>query len=452
MRIIVGGANSISRSIVGYLSRGNNDIVVIDDDENSLNDIAREWDVLPICGLVSHPDVLKKAEAATADLLIAATDSDEVNMVACQAAYTLFNVPRRIARIDSRVYLKAAWGNLFYDDSLPIDLVFSPEYEIAKALMNIIKIPGMSAVYPLAGKSLNLLSFRITKKCPLIQIPLNRLERAAPGINIMIVSIARGSKVIFPTGDDMLHGGDEISLLVESSKTEDVVRHFGLEHKANERVVIVGGNKIALYLAERLEADDNIVSCKVIDDDLKSAADLAERLDKTAVFSGSIMSEAILEETGIDTADASVAVSFEDKDNLVASMVAKKNGVENTIALVAERTANTQIINIGENIIVDRTSIMMSSILKELRKTDIIQAHSLGAALGEIWEIRLSDSSVLIGSRVTDVKLPHHSRICALVRGGEVIFDFVEKTFAAGDRIVFFCAPDSIRKAEKVFA
>lgn len=451
MKIIVGGANDITRSIVSYLSCGNNDIIVIDKDEKKLNEIASEWDILPICGLVSHPDILKKAEAFSADLLIAATESDEVNMIACQAAHTLFDIPRRIARIDARGYLKASWGDLFADESLPIDLVFSPEYEIAKTLMNIVKVPGMSAVYSLANKKLNLLSFRITKKSPLVQIPLNRLERAAPGLNIMIVNITRGGKIIFPTGEDMLHGGDEINLLVENSKIEDVVHHFGLEHKANERVVIVGGNKIALYLAERLEADDNIISSKVIDDNLQSAAVLAEQLDKTVVFSGSIMSEAILEETGIDTADALVAVDFEDKDNLVAAMVAKKNGVDNTIALVTERTANTQIINIGENILVDRTSIMMFSILKELRRSSINQAYSLGAALGEIWEIVIDENSTLVNSSLQELKLPADSRICALIRDDEVYFNFSDKNFEVKDRIIFFCASASIKKAEKVF-
>lgn len=452
MKIIVGGANSISRSIIGYLSNGNNDIVVIDDDEQALNDLAKEWDVLPIFGRVSHPDILKKAEASTADLLIAATDSDEVNMVACQAAYTLFDIPRRVARIDSRVYLKATWGGLFDDESLPIDLAVSPEYEIAKALMNIIKIPGMSLVYPLCDKKLQLLSFRITKKCPLIQIPLSHMERAAPGLDIAIVSIVRGGKVLFPSGDDELHGGDEISLLVRTEDVDDVVHHFGLEHKANERIVIVGSNNIALYLAERLEADDNIISNKIIDNSTQSAALLAEKLNKTIVFSGSIMSEAILEEAGVEGADASVAVDFEDKDNLVASMVAKKNGVENTIALVTERTANTQIINIGENILVDRTSITMSSILKELRKVNIVQACTLGAGIGELWDILIHDNSTLLGSKVTSIKLPNESRICALIRHGEMYFDLTEKVLENGDRLMFFCAPSAIRKAEKVFA
>ncbi|MBP5398953.1 MAG: Trk system potassium transporter TrkA [Alphaproteobacteria bacterium] len=452
MKIIVGGANSISRSIVRYLSHGNNDVIVIDNDEVALKNLAQEWDILPVNGLVSHPDILKQVDASSADLLIAATDSDEVNLVACQAAYTLFNIPRRIARLDSRVYLKAAWGGLFNDDSLPVDLVISPEFEIAKAIMNIIKNPGMSAVYPLVDKKLQLLSFRITRKCPLAQIPLKNIKDNLPEFDMMIVSIMRGGKVIIPSGEEMLHGGDEINLLIESGKIEDVVKNFGLEHKSNERVIIVGSNKTALYLAESLEQDDNIVSCKIIDEDPKTASFLAEKLNNTAVFCGSIMSENILSEIGISSVDASIAIDFEDKDNLVASMVAKKNGVENTIALVSERTANTQIINIGENILVDRTSIMMSSILKELRKVNMAQAYSFGSSLGEVWEIAIKDSSPLIGSIVSDIKLPQNSKICAIVRGDNIIYDVLKEHIAASDHIIFYCVPSAIKSAEKIFA
>ena len=452
MKIIVGGANGISRSIIGYLSHGNNDIAVVDKDDGALNDIAQEWDIMPIYGSVAHPDILKQAGADDADLLIAATDNDETNMVACQAGYTLFNIPRRVACIDSRIYFKAAWGGLFNEESLPIDLVVSPEYEIAKAVMDIIKIPGMSAVYPLAGQKLKLLSFRITKKCPLVQIPLRNLPENYPDLKIRIVSILRNGKVIVPDGDDMLHGGDEISLLVESDELDNMLHVFDLEHKPNEKILIVGGSQTALYLAERLEEDDGIISCKIIDDNFRDAERLAGRLNKTEVYNGSIMSEAILADIGIDEAEVSVAVDLEDKDNLVASMVAKKNGVESTIALVSERTANTQIINIGENILVDRASIIISSILKELRKANIVHAYSLGASLGEVWEVAIHGDSTLIGSNIEDVNIPDNSRIYALYRNGEVYFDLKGKQFAEDDHPILFCASSAIRKVEKVFA
>lgn len=153
MKIIVGGAGSVGKSIVAYLSRGNNDVAVVDEDERKLNEVAREWDVMPVLGSVAHPDVLQKAEAGKSDLLIAATESDEVNMIACQAAYSLFNVPRKVARISARVYHKAAWGGLFGDHDIPVDLAVSPEYEIAGAIKRVLQFPGISGICPLPAKA-----------------------------------------------------------------------------------------------------------------------------------------------------------------------------------------------------------------------------------------------------------------------------------------------------------
>ena len=164
MKIIVGGAGNVGKSIVAYLSRGNNDVTVIDEDERKLNEIAREWDIMPVLGSVAHPDILQKAEAGKTDLLIAATDSDEVNMVACQAAYSLFDIPRKVARLSARVYHKAAWGKLFGEHDVPVDLALSPEFEIAAAIRRALQYPGISGLYPFAGRKLMLLSFRCPKK------------------------------------------------------------------------------------------------------------------------------------------------------------------------------------------------------------------------------------------------------------------------------------------------
>ena len=194
MKIIVGGAGSVGKSIVAYLSRGNNDVAVVDEDERKLNEVAREWDVMPVLGSVAHPDVLQKAEAGKSDLLIAATESDEVNMIACQAAYSLFNVPRKVARISARVYHKAAWGGLFGDHDIPVDLAVSPEYEIAGAIKRVLQFPGISGICPFAGKKLMLLSFRCPKKSPLLQIPLDHLERAEPDLHIAVVNVIRSGR------------------------------------------------------------------------------------------------------------------------------------------------------------------------------------------------------------------------------------------------------------------
>ena len=229
MKIIVGGAGNVGKSIVSYLSRGNNDIVVIDEDERLLNEVAKEWDVMPLLGSVAHPDILQKAEAGKSDLLIAAADNDEVNMIACQAAYSLFNIHRKVARISARVYHKAAWGGLFGDHDIPVDLAFSPEYEIASAIKRVLQYPGMSSVYPFAGKKVALLSFRCPKKCPLLQIPLNHLERADPDLHIAVINIIRNGKGFIPDNDDTFHAGDEVNLLALTDEIEDViVRQLGI--------------------------------------------------------------------------------------------------------------------------------------------------------------------------------------------------------------------------------
>lgn len=451
MKIIVGGAGNVAKSIVSYVSRGNNDIIVVDHNEANLRDMEREWDIQAVYGVISHPDVLQKAGAADADLLIAATGHDEVNMIACQAAYSLFNVPRKIARIDSRVYAKPMWGALFGDANMPVDLIVSPEFAIARFIMDILKIPGVSGVYPLADKKLQMLSFRCPKKCPLVQIPLDHLERAAPDLKVKIVSIIRNGRGFIPQGDDILKIGDEIYLLVETDHLENAVHSFGLDRKANERIVIFGGNQIARYLAEAIEADDNIVGCTIVDEDGATASELAEQLNNTVVLNGPMMSNAILAEAGMEYADASVAVTGDDKDNIIASMLAKKSGVENTVSLMNSRSYSANIVNIGENIVVDRTVITISSLLKELRRVNLSHAYPLGNGLGEIWEINIDGNSTLAGMAVSELKLPAESRVYAIFRNDEVIFADENEKIAGGDRLIFFAESAAIRKAEKIF-
>ena len=449
MKIIVGGAGSVGKSIVAYLSQGNNDVTVIDNDERLLNDIAREWDIMPILGSVSHPDILQKAEASKTNLLIAATDSDEMNMVSCQAAYTLFNIPRRVARISSRVYHKASWGDLFGDRAIPVDLAFSPEYEIARAIRRILQYPGMSNLHPFSGKKIMLLSFRCPKKMPLLQIPLDHLERVDPDLHISVINIIRNGQSFIPNEDDTFHIGDEVNLLVCVDEIENVIHNFGLEQKDNERVLIFGGGSIAAYLAESLE-EDNVI-CRIIDENPQTAEQLAGYLNNTAVFNGSIMSDAVLSQAGIADTDAAVAITSEDKDNIMAAMIARKNGVENTFALVNSRLANTQMINVGDNVLIDQTTITISSLLKELRRVRLINACTLGLS-GEVWEIEIDNNSSLVGSTFAQVDLPKESKICALIRKNEIFLDpNYNEHIQDGDVIIFYVAPSSIKKAEKIF-
>mgnify|MGYP000829888288 FL=1 len=231
MKIIVCGAGSVGRSIVGYLTQGNNDIVVIDHDAKALDVIAKEYDIQPVFGEAAHPDILEKAGAENADILIAATDCDEVNMVACEVAAALFNVPKKIARIDAQDYLSPLWGTLFNDKHIPVDLVISPDRAIARAILSLLKVPGASEAISLLGSAARLLAFRCDDKTPLIRTPLSHLNRVAPELDINIVSIVRNGHSFIPHAEDMLMAGDTVYFLVKSSEIEQAVRDFGMGNK-----------------------------------------------------------------------------------------------------------------------------------------------------------------------------------------------------------------------------
>lgn len=452
MKIIVCGAGNVGRSIVGYLTQGNNDIIVIDNKAAHLNELAKEFDVQPVLGNAAHPDILEQAGAKNVNLLIAATDNDEVNMVACQVAHTIFNVPKRIARIDSHDYLEPVWSNLYSEASIPVDLIISPDIEIANAVYRILKVPGSSESLPMLDNRLRLLSFKCPADCPLIKTPLVQLGIVAPDLHISVVSIVRRGRSFIPSGEDMFEAGDEIYFLVKTAEIAATILAFGMERPANERVVIFGGNQISRNLALKIEKDDNIQNSKIIEEDADIAKELAKELNNTVVISGQMMSDVILTEAGIEKADVTVAVTDNDKDNLLSSLLAKSRGVPETVSLVNSRAYNTLIDNIGDNILVDRTAVTISSILKELRKTNLQSAYSLGRGFGELWQLCLDAEDELNGREISRLELPEDSQICAIGRGDEIIFPDSDEILQAEDILVVFVGSGDIKKVEKIFS
>lgn len=451
MKIIVGGAGSVGRSIIGYLSRGSNDIIVVDTDESRLNEIAREFDIQPVAGSISHPEVQEKIGAGKADILIAATDNDEVNLVACQVGYTLFNIPKKIARIDSEYFLSPLWNTLFNEKSLPIDLVISPDAEIAQAIVRIVDLPGSKEVFPLANNQLLLISFQCSNNCQLDEFSLAEIYENFKNINFSILQILRNGQNFYPKPSEFVKCGDEIYLLASKEDIVYLLHAFGVEQKANENVVIFGGNAIAYDIAKNLEEDDNILSCKIITNNARSAQRLADSLNKAVVIQGEMMSDIILKDAGIDTADVTIAVTPQDKDNLLVSLLAKYNHICSTISLVNSRAYDNLIDNIGDNIIIDRSAVTISKILQDIRKANLINAYSLGRGFGEVWELKISEDSPQIGKKLSAVNLPDKCRIAALIRDGQVIFPKGYETIAENDVFIIWVSPFGIKKMEQIF-
>lgn len=452
MKIIVCGAGSVGKSIVGYLSHGNNDIIVIDNNQTNLDELSKEYEVQAILGMASHPEVLEKAGAKDTDLILAVTNSDEVNMVICQVAYSVFNIQTKIARIDAQGYLDPVWTTLYNDGHLPIDLIISPDIEISKAIHRILKIPGALDVIDIANDKLCLLAFRCHEDCPLLQTSIVDLGRIAPELDISILSIVRNGKNFVPHNDDVIEKDDDVYFLVKSEEIEDAIHAFGMERPANEKIIIFGGNQISKDLADRIEKDDNILSCKIIEENLEQAKELAQSLDNVVVIHGAMMSDVILSEAGIDNVDVSVAVTSKDKDNLLASLIAKASNVKSTIALVNSSSYDNLIDNIGDNILVDRSSVTISIILKELRKVKINEAYSLGRGFGEIWELKIDNDNINLGKSISYLSLPKNSKICAIVRGKDIIYPNDKEKIINDDLLILFVSSNEIKKVEKIFS
>lgn len=448
MKILIGGAGNVGRSIVAYLSQANNDIIVVDTDKDKLESIAKEFDVQTVEGSISHPGVQEKIDAKNADILIAVTDNDEVNLIACQVGYSLFQIPKKIARVDSEYFLNPLWNTLYSDKNLPADLVISPDIEIAKSILNLLEIPGTTAVFPLVDEKLYLLGFKCNQYCPLINTEINEIKQY---YNSPVIHILREDKSFFAKPNETIHINDEIFILVEKDSVFETLHDFGISVKQNENIVMFGGNAISYYIANTLEKDDSINSCKIIENNTQIAEKLAETLNDIQIIRGEMMSDVILEEAEIKNSDISVAITQNDKDNLLASLLAKKSGVPYTISLVNSSLFNNLIENSGDNVIIDRSLVTTSAMLQDLRKAKINNAYCLRQGMGEVWEVRIDENSLNIEKTINELDLPDKCKIGAIYRNSEIIYPNKDEKIEEGDILIVFVSPQAMRKTEEIF-
>ena len=448
MKIIVGGAGHVGRSIVDYLSQANNDIIVVDTSKEKLEAVAKEFDVQTLQGAISHPGVMEKVGAKDADILIAVTDNDEVNLIACQVAYTLFQIPKKIARVDSEYFLNPLWNTLYSDKNLPVDLVISPDVEIAKSVLNLLKIPGTTAVLPLVNEKLYLLGFKCSESCGLLNMEIGDITKH---YNSPIIHIIRDKKSFFAKSNESIHLNDEIFVLVEKDKVYETLQEFGISVKQVENLVIFGGNAISYYIADVLEQDDSVSDCKIIEGNTRMPDDFAAGLNHTQIIRGEMMSDVILDEAEIKNADLSVAVTENDKDNLLASLITKKSGVPYTISLVNSRAFDNLVDESGENILVERSLVTTSAMLQDLRKAKINNAYCLRRGMGEVWEVRIDADSLNSGKTISEINLPDKCKISAIYRDNQILYPSVNDVVEEGDILIVFVSPQAMRRAEEIF-
>ncbi|MGB0904539.1 MAG: Trk system potassium transporter TrkA, partial [Mangrovicoccus sp.] len=338
MKVIVCGAGQVGWQIARHLSNERNDVTVVDSNAELVRRATDTLDVQGISGFASHPPVLDRAGARDADMIIAATFSDEVNMVTCQVAHSVFSVPRRIARLRSQNYLDRAYSDLYRREHLPIDVIISPEREVANAALSRLSVPMAFDTEEFLGGRAILLGIALDDDCPVLKTPLRQLTDLFSTLRARVVGVRREGTLFAPSPGDQLFAKDEIYVFSHGDDADRSMEIFGKTTPKQERVVIVGGGNVGLNVAQALEKQTRRVRVKMIERNRSIAETAAETLERTIVLNGDGLNADLLTEAGVERADAILTVTDDDKVNLLSAVRAKSMGCPMAISLVNDPT------------------------------------------------------------------------------------------------------------------
>lgn len=452
MKVVICGAGQVGFHLARYLSGEQNDVTVVDQSAELIGRINDSLDVQALVGHASHPDVLARAGVGDADMLIAVTYADEVNMMACQVAQSLFNVPTKIARIRQQDYLQPEWSNLFATDQLPIDVVISPEIEVARAIRRRLSVPGAADMIPMANDRIRVLSVRCADDCPVIHTPLRQLTSLFPDLSITVLAIVRDNKFIIPESTDQMLPGDEVYFCADSNHVSRAMAVFGHEEKETRRIIIGGGGNIGVYLAKDLE-DDPDYTARVIELDRARARKVAEVLPTTTIINGDMLEAEILEEASVENAEAIVAVSDHDESNILAALLAKQYGVNRAVSLINKQSYGSLITTLGIDVVVSPREITASTILQHVRRGRIRFVYSIRDGDAEVIEAEALSTSPMVGMPLKDAKIPDGVIIGAIVRDeNTVILPRPDTEVEVGDSVIMLVSAKAVKKIEKMFA
>lgn len=437
MNIIILGAGQVGSSVAENLSSEANDITLVDSDAVILNDLSDRMDIQTIVGHASHPDVLKKAGIRDADMLVAVTNSDETNIVACQIAHSLFHTPTKIARVRSQEYLK--YEELFNDKNLPIDVLISPEQLIAEHIQRLIEYPGALQVVDFAGGRARLVGVKAYYGGPLVGHELSDLRKHMPSIDSRVAAIFRRGKGIVPDGHQVIEADDEVFFIAAKKDIRAVMSELRKLDKPIKHIMLAGGGNIGRQLAQSLEGKYNV---KLIERDARRADELSCELDKTIVLRGDTADENLLLEENIDQMDVFCALTNDDEANILSSMLAKRLGAGKVMSLINRHAYVDLMESEGAiDVAISPQQITISGLLAHVRRGDLVAVHSLRRGVAEAIEaIAHGDeaSSKVVGKTVEQIKLPQGATIGAIIRGEEVIMGHHDVVIQNEDHLILF--------------
>ncbi len=452
MRIIILGAGQVGSGMAHSLSREENDISVVDTDPQRLRELQEKLDLRTVLGHAAHPQTLIRAGIEDADLLIALTNSDETNMIACQVAYSLFNTPTKVARVRAADYL--AHPELFTREHTPIDVLISPEKLVTDHVQRLIEYPGALQVLDFADGRAQMVAVRAVREGKLIGRELKSLpEELAPGADARVAAVFRQDEAIIPEGDTVIEVDDLVFFLAPTHEIHDVMATFASTSGPVRRVLLAGGGNIGAALARRLERSMHV---KLVERDPARAEHIAEHLDTTIVLVGDCANEELLREEGIDEMDVFCALTNDDEANILSSMLAKRMGANKVITLI-NRAAYVDLVESDRiDVAVSPQQITIGALLALIRKGHMVRVHSLRQGAAEAIEVVAHGDpgrSKIVGREIGNIPLPEATTIGAIVRGEEVIIAHRHVMIEPEDHVILFVADKRrIAEVEKLFS
>ncbi|MEG9861129.1 MAG: Trk system potassium transporter TrkA [Parvularculales bacterium] len=451
MKVIVCGAGQVGTGIARRLSQENNDITVIDHSPELIRNISQTLDVKTIIGHASHPDVLQKAGAQDADMLIAVTLHDEVNMVACQVCYSIFSVPTKIARVRSQNYLKPEWHDLFSREHAPVDVIISPEIEAGDAVLRRLALPGSFETFSFVEGKVTLVGVTLEDDCPVVNTPLRQLTSLFPNLSTIVTGVVREGKLFIPHSDEELLVGDDVFFISATEKVKRTLSIFGHEEPYARHIIIIGGGNIGRYVAQRLEETDSKVSVRLIEQQKDRAMMAAKDLDNTIVLHGSGLEPEILREAGAMNTETVVTLTNNDQVNILASVMAHREGCQRTLCLINDNKYAPMMRSFGIDVSINPRTTTISSILQHVRRGRIKALYSVADGMAEVVDAEVLKTSPLLGMKISEIHMPEGIIIGAIVREGQFIMPSGDLTVREGDRIIVFAHAEQIHKVEQMF-
>ncbi len=452
MNIIICGAGRVGFTIAKLLTEQDHSITIIDQSSEDIQKINDSLDVKSIVGKATYPSILEKADAENADMIIAVTKNDEINMLICQIAYTVFKIPKKIARIRSQDYLNPKFSKVYSKENLPIDVIISPEIEIAKSIQRKLEAPGALNNIPFAENKIRMLEILIEKKCPISGIKLNELTNKFPKLNANIIGVIRDENFLILKKNDVLKEDDKAYVIINSQQMEETLKAFGHNEKISSKILIIGGGNIGFNLAKNIEQSFESTRIKIIEKNKERAEYIANELNDSIVINGNGLDEDVLSEANLEEVETVLALTNDDENNLMVSVLVEKFSKDKkTMALINKPNYSLLQSSLKIDDLIDPRMSTVSSILKHVHKGTIESAYTILDGEYEFIEADIIETSELINKSIKSAELPDEIRIGAILRNNEIIIPRSDFVFKKKDTVVFISKRDQLPTVENMF-